>query len=340
MEYLSSCDAVLIVGNGFDKNCGLKTSYKDVYESYLVTPSDGKIIADFKRDISSDYDNWSDFEFAMSRYASNFDSEEAFLECLDDFNGYMHEYLIGVQNQFFSEWNGLNAHTNVNNEFINSIRKLGDGVSHNISNSLLIAGIPVVSSLGFISLNYTSILDYLLDSSYGTSSHYVPIHIHGKLEDDPILGMDRETQLKLKFQMTNNFKRSFLKPVFNDEYDSKRISDAKEMIKKAKVIFVFGASLGESDLSWRELLVEWLKEDVDHQLFLYKHRNAEKSFKTVPARMNYEDVEKINTLKQWKVKDGEVLLKQLHLPCGINLFNLEPAMKRDATIASKPLVIN
>lgn len=35
MESLSSCDAVLIVGNGFDMNSGLKTSYKDVYESYM-----------------------------------------------------------------------------------------------------------------------------------------------------------------------------------------------------------------------------------------------------------------------------------------------------------------
>ncbi len=331
---------MLIIGNGFDKNCGLKTSYKDVYEGYLITPSDEKIIADFKNEISSDYDNWSDFELGMSAYASSFESEDAFLKCLDDFNGYMHEYLIGVQNKFFSDWNELKAHNNVKIEFDKSIRRLGDGVSHNISNSLLIAGIPNVSSLGVISLNYTSVLDYLLDDTYGESLHYEPIHIHGKLEDDPILGMDREEQLRVKFDMTHNFKRSFLKPVFNDEYDSKRISDAKDMIKNAKVIFVFGASLGESDLSWRELLVEWLKEDTDHQLFLYKHRNAVKSFKTVSTRMNYEDKEKINTLDQWKVKDGEISLAQLHIPCGVNLFNIEPAMKRDATISSKPRVIN
>lgn len=61
----SNCDHVLIIGNGFDKNCGLKTGYQDIYNEYINTSSESKVIAEFKKTISNNYENWSDFELGI-----------------------------------------------------------------------------------------------------------------------------------------------------------------------------------------------------------------------------------------------------------------------------------
>ena len=84
---------LFMIGNGFDLNCGMKTSYKDVYRGYVKEKSDSNLINQFKRDISADIDNWSDFEMALAKYAGKFSDENELLECCRDFNVYMSKYL-------------------------------------------------------------------------------------------------------------------------------------------------------------------------------------------------------------------------------------------------------
>ena len=86
MNTFDVCKSVVIIGNGFDLNCGLKTRYKDIYKQYKLSPSMNKTIIDFKNDIDPNSENWSDFEFGMSEYAKKFDSEDGFIECLEDFS--------------------------------------------------------------------------------------------------------------------------------------------------------------------------------------------------------------------------------------------------------------
>ena len=291
----SSYDSVLIIGNGFDRNCGLKTSYSDVYQEYTKTPSSTPVIEQFKKDISDNFTNWSDFELGMAVYASRLTSEDDFIECVTDFDYFMHEYLKQVQQRFFSEVKKLKSTQNLIMEFSNSITKLGYGVSHNYDNLLSNMNIPNLHRMGFITLNYTQVFDRLLSRYNDYLSH--PIHVHGILGDDPILGMDRETQLNLKFPISDNLKRSFIKPFFNEEYDSGRVKAATQMIESSRVIFVYGASLGESDLSWRELLGKWLLQDKEHHLFFYDYLNSEKVFKTAPEKLNYEIVAKKSSLR-------------------------------------------
>lgn len=64
-----------MIGNGFDLNCGLKTQYRDVYAGYIRTEANSNVISQFKRDIESDIENWSDFELAMGEYISKLNSE-------------------------------------------------------------------------------------------------------------------------------------------------------------------------------------------------------------------------------------------------------------------------
>lgn len=329
MNIFDSCERVLIIGNGFDKNCGLKTSYIDVYQEYIKTPSKNHIIQAFKKDLSDNLNNWSDFELSMSKYAQVFDFENDFIECVDDFNAYMHEYLRTIQKEFVKCWNAINYHKNTMSVFSNSIKQLGFGVTHNIDNYLTSYNTNDISNCGFISFNYTEIFDMILKLSYDKSFIRDPIHVHGKLGDDPILGMDREDQLILKFNITDRLKRHFIKPFFNNEYDSMRVNSARTMIDNAKLIFVYGASLGESDLSWRELLINWLSEDDSHQLFIYFHRYSNAVFETKPASIDFEIQEKRKLISDWGYVAEQFPFNQLHLVCGKELFNIHDALKTD-----------
>lgn len=323
----TSYDSVLILGNGFDKNCGLKTSYTDVYQEYVTTPSSSATIQKFKNEIQNDFENWSDFEIGMAKYAQSLSSEAEIIECVTDFDYFIHEYLKRVQSEFFDEFSKLETNKNCITEFIDSIKTMGYGVSHNCDNLLTSLDIPNPFRLGCISFNYTEIFDRFL--SYSNINYPGTIHVHGKLGDDPILGVDRESQLDLKFPISDNLKRSFIKPFFNDEYDSTRVRTAREMIESAKIIFVYGASLGESDLSWRELLGTWLQKDSNNHLFFYDYKNTSKTFRTAPERLNYELAQKRELLKDWKLDDKDQMLSQIHLPCGRNIFNVGDAMAKD-----------
>ena len=84
--------------------------------------------------------------------------------------------------------------------------------------------------------------------------------------------------------------------------------------------------MGDSDLSWRELLGEWLLKDENHHLFLYCHRNSKRSFDTVSDRLDYEIEEKERNITKWNGIGMDVLKKQMHFPCGINLFDIETAI--------------
>ncbi len=318
-------NSTLIIGNGFDKNCGLKTGYKDVYDLYVKTPSSDSVISEFKKNIGDSYENWSDFELGMASYAKTLESEEQFIECLYDFNSFMHQYLKGIESGFVNSWNNLAYRNDVEIEFAQSFETMGRGVTHNLDNLLNTLGIPDIESLGIITFNYTEIFDKLLQYRFSGFVHNNPIHVHGILGDDPILGVDRENQLDVKFEITDRVRRSFIKPIFNQEYDAERVRDARKLIEMSRVVFVFGASLGKSDLSWRELLGEWLTKDKEHHLIIYDYENSKQIFLTASERLNYEFEQKRILLNSWSIENEGDILNQLHLPCN-NIFNIKTAM--------------
>ena len=73
-----------IIGNGFDINLGMKTKYSDMYEGYIKTPPQTKVIESFKNELRNQqpFDKWSDFEMAMAEYAKTLSSEKELIECV------------------------------------------------------------------------------------------------------------------------------------------------------------------------------------------------------------------------------------------------------------------
>ena len=95
-----------LIGNGFDLNCGLKSSYQDVYNEYCkINETDSELIKNFKKNIKNDYKTWGDFELAMAEKINDFKSENDFVKCIIDFKTYLVKYLSEEKRKFFEKYN-------------------------------------------------------------------------------------------------------------------------------------------------------------------------------------------------------------------------------------------
>ncbi len=79
-----------LIGNGFDLNLGLKTSYQDFLDYYLKnTNNDTEIIKYFKNIIKeeqeNDIDTWADAEIFLGKITEKFDDADKFLKCFEGF---------------------------------------------------------------------------------------------------------------------------------------------------------------------------------------------------------------------------------------------------------------
>ena len=82
-----------IIGNGFDLNFGLKTSYKDFYDFYMAALSSKNSVNNLKKNISNNYKNWSDLELALGQYTDEIKSVQEFDEVFEDIGDRLSEFL-------------------------------------------------------------------------------------------------------------------------------------------------------------------------------------------------------------------------------------------------------
>ncbi len=244
--------------------------------------SDSKspIIEAFKREISLDIDRWGDFEMEMCDYSQSLKTEKEFVECVRDFSVYMREYLDREQKLFFKRINDEAKEKIIHDEMVDSFSGFYKGISHNVNSTMSIRDAGLRRNIQAISFNYTEVFDYAMEKAFDQYSYRAPqiIHIHGKLGDDPTLGIDNENQWKAAYPLSRNGKRAFVKPFFNEEYDRMRVVEAVNIINSADTICTYGLALGESDLTWRNVLIDWLQRNTKNHLFVYRYGISQKTY--------------------------------------------------------------
>lgn len=266
---------LFLIGNGFD------LIVVRIRDSRMVN-SDSKspIIEAFKREISLDIDRWGDFEMEMCDYAQSLKTEKEFVECVRDFSVYMREYLDREQKLFFKRINDEAKEKIIHDEMVDSFSGFYKGISHNVNSTMSIRDAGLRRNIQAISFNYTEVFDYAMEKAFDQYSYRAPqiIHIHGKLGDDPTLGIDNENQWKAAYPLSRNGKRAFVKPFFNEEYDRMRVVEAVNIINSADTICTYGLALGESDLTWRNVLIDWLQRNTKNHLFVYRYGISQKTY--------------------------------------------------------------
>ena len=327
---------LFIIGNGFDINCGMRTKYIDAYKEYVKAPSKSGKIAEFKDEIN-DYIkgteeggiNWSDFEVGMSKYLGTCQDENEFIDCLRDFKVFLTQYLKKEEEKLLKTVSDKTIKERISIEMSLSLENFYKDINNNITNELSSSSQRIKK---FISFNYTNAFDELIRpfSTYSTIDAHVH-HINGSFADCA-LGMDNKDQIEAPFPLSNRINRDFIKTAFNEEYDSRRISKAMDMIDEAGTICIFGVSLGESDISWRNKIIEWLKSSDYKHLFIYRHRYEKTQYSVVAERMEIEEEAKKQLFQEWSMEVDGNLMNKIHIPIGKNIFNIDKIIKKDLEI--------
>lgn len=319
---------LFIIGNGFDVNCGIDSRYKDVYKGYVRTRSNSESLRQFKKNISADIGKWGDFEMAMAKYAETLGDEAEFLECIRDFAQYMENYLMQQMSIFKKSIENEIIFDAIIREVQNSFGAFYRGISHNVDSMMEKRSAGVLGNISAISFNYTDAFDIVFSECFRRSRFMQSplVHVHGILEDAPVFGVDNIEQLKMDYALSRKGKRSFIKPIFNTAYDNQRVLQAQKMIENATTICTFGWSLGESDLSWRNMVIDRLRKDKGNHLFVYKYSTSQAAYKTIGEKMDIEDDAKEQLLLEWGISTDDDIFDQIHIPCGRNIFNIKSVM--------------
>ncbi len=315
-----------LIGNGFDLGVGLKTSYNDMYQSYIKKPSNSETIKAFKMDLSrrKPYDKWSDFEMGMAEYAQKLSSEYELIECVRDFKSHMVEHLRKENEKITSiiprilMIQELKAELNRTKAFF--YKELTPNIANQIDD--LVSNDMV--EYNYIVFNYTTILEFIFRfTSTKDADDNPPLHIHGSLERDVVLGVDDIDQINSsKYELTKKGKRAFIKTAFNEQFDKRRVDKAKRIISNSDVICTYGFSMGESDRTWTKALVDWLIADVNHHLVVYQYDKTEYNQYNFDEIMDIED-EKVEKLKLKLGLSSDALDGQIHIPITGDIFNFD-----------------
>lgn len=231
---------VFVIGNGFDLNLGLKTSYQDFIESEYFQNHIGKGKPLFEHlKTKHESQKWVDIEHELGIFSNSQSHYRDYV--LDEYNELRSSLLEYIASINVSEINERSSAYSL-------IRKKFNEDSY------------------IITFNYThsiqSILEYIGMSSEINELVY---HIHGSvLQENIIFGVDDSTPIYQK--------HSFLRKSTSHHYGEKNI-DA--ILKKAKELTFFGHSLGGTDhMYFKNLFSDYLINDKERKLNFYYYNET------------------------------------------------------------------
>ena len=261
----------LILGNGFDINMGLKTSYYDFVKWYIgLDCNDNKSIKKLKEHIDIEEMKWCDLELKLGEYTKFYDNYVDFYDAYCDIGEKLICYLVNEENVFIEKTDLKKTY--VSQKFIEDIMVF-------LANNRILSGKKIL--INFITFNYTIILDKLVDiiktnkelKSFFTDQNIelgTITHCHGKLCDNKIcFGVDNYGQIKNQgiFTGDESYMQQMVKPLRNEYLDNVDLVLSKKAIMSADVIVVYGSSLGESDEYWKNYIKYFFGGIKMHNVF-------------------------------------------------------------------------
>lgn len=270
-----------MIGNGFDLNLNLKTGYKDFYKYYIENTKEDII----SKSIEKDYELWADLELGLGLLLNKINESQIdeFLDSKANLEVLLTEYLTKESAKF-----SITDENKFTEEFIKKIINFSDGFCTEDKNQLkgLVSKTPEAINYNFITFNYTTILDKMVEVVKGKNDKFTthvsgstrytdvlcdPHHIHGTLNgEDLILCVDNPSQIDNEiFRTDRRITDYMIKTNVNKALGERKIETAKAIIDNSKYICLFGLSIGDTDCTWWKYLVEWLNRYDNNRLVLF-----------------------------------------------------------------------
>jgi len=271
-----------IIGNGFDKALGKKTGYQDFYNWLKKQPaSDNPFIEEMKDSIFGDFEKWSVFEVGIGNFTEKFNDSDETQNALSNAIAWKREVDRLLSMYLESEESSNNIDNIIAS--IRNIQELWDFLSAtalflNMSN---ISAAPHKRDIHFISLNYTDYLDQIVKklSGFQINNSLIRIndtvlHPHGKLSTQIVLGVNDSFNFKNDDLIERPENWEFKGLIQKQSFIESNIGTSCERrcqgcISNSKTICIYGASLGQTDEYWWNLLAEWIQKDKQRRLIIF-----------------------------------------------------------------------
>jgi hypothetical protein len=353
---------LFLIGNGFDLNLKLETSFRDILEEFRNdTSKDDLTISKFKNNIKNNINTWVDFEKELGKYTINFYDENKILDlsvilfkdkisCLVTQVEKFRETLRKKLKYEESRINYIDNKEIIKNSFIEAlidfVYRLDDEPKNKLKELIIPINNKMEYTYNFITFNYTNILDEcieLLKQEYGillehivnqtTETHILGeiLHVHGTLDKYMILGVDNKEQIdNVDIRDDPVIQRLLIKPFTNKKIKENREEKGLELINKSEIIVTFGMSIGITDKTWWKHINDWLKRKSSRQLILFYHDDSEDSSDPNKQILKEQMVlEKYFSALGLVEEDEKIKVKdQIHIPATSGkMFKMDIIMK-------------
>lgn len=302
-------NVLYILGNGFDKAQGMKTSYPEFYKYLMENTDNGSpLLQQLKKDINADKLLWSDMEEAFGQFTSKIetptDLEDLYFELSDN----LQKYLEAEENAFNPS---EKLRSKFVGDFIHPARYMGE--TDKIEYNTFVKRVGSGHDISVMTLNYTDTLERLLSLGSSTdkridNDNYFRqvVHVHGRLNDSIIIGVDNEEQIANEhFRENQDVTDILVKIESNVAMKYTRHRTCESLISNAHLIILYGVSLGNTDAHWWKLIGEQFKKrnNLCVVQYLYKPNEILPTRKQLLGRIERKQQQCI--MKKFGVKSEE-----------------------------------
>ncbi|EJG0691278.1 hypothetical protein C4G81_RS16560 [Vibrio parahaemolyticus] len=213
---------VFIIGNGFDLNLGLQTSYQCFIDSpeFQSRASKGNVLFNYLNDVVN-VDGWIDVENELVNYSNEPFSETNFVAEYNELCDCLKKYISSID--------------------MSSIDKQSSAFK-------MLKSIDLSDDFLIINFNYTdSVLHILREQGHENVQSKI-LHVHGRVASNEIVfGVDDKAGINPE----HVFLYKSYSSIFGEKYDFKNIVDFEHF-------YFFGHSLGQSDHLYFKDMFGWL----------------------------------------------------------------------------------
>ncbi|MBQ0127342.1 MAG: hypothetical protein KBS80_05050 [Bacteroidales bacterium] len=309
-------NVVYIIGNGFDLQVGLPTSYQDFYRYYTGLESKSESVKKLKEAIKDKPKDWSDLEMALGQYSAQTESVQEFCEAYDDLQRSLRDYILKIDELMKDGELVLNVDADtLERGFTYPESVFGSDETYTIEGEYesiapgLMRGQNIYNA-SVITFNYTHVIEHylkqILEDRFQNRSRYLNSvqHVHREVAKNQSVwvGVDNEEQVLQEDYRTNPEVRvRLLKPWILSSRSRRMLNDAKNLIQSADVLIIFGASLGPSDQTWAMLVSEKVSNGALVMLFIYNGKSYPSDNAKLNDQIRYRD-EVVKKMEQYGVK--------------------------------------
>lgn len=332
---MGTVNHLFIFGNGFDKNLGLPTSYKEFYDYYLALEEPaGVAVQLLKQEIESEEQNWSDLEIQLGKFVKRLSSVQELDDVILDLTDNLSRYLENVER----ETKGL---SDKRDRFIEDLLNPERVLTNRDKQKLNAYQAPFRNAndtlnIGILTFNYTRCVEMILGeieqplsidhslSSFIENNVSEVLHVHGSLDDGIILGVDNVGQIANE-KLTKNIDATELlvKPSHNESLGHLIDEQCRELIRSAMMIYIFGSSIGETDKMWWQEISAKLRQRQARLVIFYYSDERRGNRRVLEARKQREIIDRFFSYTDFTENEKQVISDFIFVAPTGDLFNLK-----------------